>query len=50
VEVITDDGSIVTDLPVQVSGKLGKNGIKGIIGTGEGRLYIKTDDASVRIR
>jgi DUF4097 and DUF4098 domain-containing protein YvlB len=50
VEVITDDGSIDTGLPVQVSGKLGKNGIKGVIGTGEGRLYIKTDDGSIRIR
>jgi translation initiation factor IF-1 len=49
VEVITD-GSVYTDLPVKVLGKLGKNGIKGIIGTGEGRLYIKTDDGSVRIR
>jgi hypothetical protein len=50
VEVITDDGSIVTDLPIQVLGKLGKSGIKGTIGTGEGRLYIKTDDGSIRIR
>lgn len=50
VEVIIDDGSIYTALPVQVIGKLGRNGIKGIIGTGEGRLYIKTDDGSVRIR
>ena len=49
VEVITD-GSLYTDLPVKVLGKLGKNGIKGAIGTGEGRLYIKTDDGSIRIR
>lgn len=50
VEVITDDGSINTDLPIKVTGKLGKSGIKGTIGTGEGRLYIKTDDGSIRIR
>ena len=50
VEVITDDGSIDTGLPIKVVGKLGKNGIKGTIGTGEGRLYIKTDDGSVRMR
>lgn len=50
VEVITDDGSIDTGLPVQVSGKLGKNGLKGVIGTGKGKLYIKTDDGSIRIR
>lgn len=49
-EIITDDGSINTDLPIKVTGKLGKSGIKGTIGTGEGRLYIKTDDASIRIR
>lgn len=50
VEVITDDGSIDTGLPIQVVGKLGKNGIKGVIGAGEGRLYIKTNDGSVKIR
>ena len=49
-EVITDDGSINTDLPIKVTGKLGKSGIKGTIGTGEGRLYIKTNDGSIRIR
>jgi DUF4097 and DUF4098 domain-containing protein YvlB len=50
VEVITDDGSVNTDLPIKVTGKLGKSGIRGTIGTGEGRLYIKTDDGSIRIR
>ncbi len=50
VEVITNDGSINTDLPIKVTGKLGKSGIKGTIRTGEGRLYIKTDDGSIRIR
>ena len=50
VEVITDDGSIDTGLPIQVIGKLGKNGIKGVMGDGRGRLYIKTNDGSVRIR
>ena len=50
VEVITNDGSINTDLPIKLTGKLGKSGIKGTIGTGQGRLYIKTDDGSIRIR
>jgi len=50
VEVITDDGAVYTELPVKVLGKLGKGGIKGVIGKGEGRLYIRTDDGSVRIR
>jgi hypothetical protein len=49
-EIITDDGSIDTELPVQVVGNVGKNGIRGVIGTGEGSLYIKTEDGSARIR
>ena len=49
-EIITDDGAINTDLPIKVTGKLGKSGIKGTIGTGEGKLYIKTNDGSIRIR
>ena len=50
VEVRTDDGSINTTLPINVIGKIGKKGVRGTIGTGEGKLYIKTDDGSVRIR
>jgi len=50
VEILTDDGSINTGLPIKVMGKLGRIGIKGTIGTGQGRLYIRTDDGSIRIR
>jgi hypothetical protein len=50
VEIRTDDGSINTTLPINVIGKIGKRGVRGTIGTGEGKLYIKTDDGSVRIK
>ena len=50
VAISTDDGSIDTDLPIEVTGKLGKRELRGSIGTGEGKLYIKTDDGSIRIR
>ncbi len=50
VKVSTDDGSINTALPIKIMGKIGKSGIRGTIGTGEGKLYIKTDDGSIRIR
>jgi hypothetical protein len=50
VEINTNDGSIHSDLPIKVTGKIGKSGLKGTIGTGDGNLYIKTDDGSIRIR
>jgi hypothetical protein len=50
VQVSTDDGSIHTDLPIQVRGKLHKDRIEGTIGLGEGKLHVRTDDGSIRIR
>lgn len=50
VEISTDDGSINTGLPIKVMGKLGRSGIRGTIGAGQGKLYIRTDDGSIRIR
>ena len=50
VEIFTDDGSINTDLPIKVMGKLGRSGIRGTIGAGQGKLYIRTDDGSIKIR
>ena len=49
-EISTNDGLIQSDLPIQVTGKLGKKRIKGIIGTGQGRLYVKSGDGTIRIR
>ena len=45
----TDVGSIRTDLPLTVTGKIGKT-LHGTIGTGEGKLNLKTDVGSIRIR
>jgi DUF4097 and DUF4098 domain-containing protein YvlB len=49
VEAITSDGSIHTDLPITVRGKVGKT-MNGTTGGGEGRVYLKTGDGSITIR
>ncbi len=45
----TDVGSIRTDLPLTVRGKISKS-LHGTIGAGEGELRLKTDVGSIRIR
>ena len=45
----TSDGSIHTDLPVTIRGKVGKS-LHGTIGGGEGRVYLRTQDGSITIR
>ena len=45
----TGDGSIHTDLPVTIRGKVGKS-LHGTIGGGEGRVYLRTQDGSITIR
>lgn len=49
VQADTDVGSITTDLPLTVKGRVGKN-LQGTIGAGEGKMYLKTDVGSIRIR
>ncbi len=49
VEAITSDGSINTDLPITVQGKIGRT-MNGTIGGGEGRVYLRTGDGSITIR
>jgi hypothetical protein len=49
VDADTDVGSIRTDLPLTVKGKIGKS-LHGKIGAGEGKLYLRTDVGSIRIR
>ena len=49
VQADTDVGSITTDLPLTVKGRVGKN-LQGTIGAGEGKLYLRTDVGSIRIR
>ncbi len=50
VDVSTYHGSIDTDLPITVTGKLSKGKLTGTIGTGEGKLYLETYNGSIDIR
>ncbi|UCG57608.1 MAG: DUF4097 family beta strand repeat protein [Phycisphaerales bacterium] len=48
-DAYTSDGSIHTELPIAVTGKIGKS-LRGTIGTGEGKVYLKTGDGSITIK
>jgi hypothetical protein len=51
VEASTHNGSVHTDLPVTVVGKVSKNELKGTIGAGQGgKLHLETYNGSIRIR
>ena len=45
----TDVGSITTDMPLTIKGRVSKN-LQGTIGAGEGKLSLMTDVGSIRIR
>jgi hypothetical protein len=45
----TDVGSITTDMPLTIKGRVSKN-LQGTVGAGEGKLYLRTDVGSIRIR
>lgn len=49
IDAYTSDGSIRTELPIAVTGKIGKS-LRGTVGTGEGKVYLKTGDGSITIR
>ena len=49
IEASTQDGTIHTELPITVRGKVGKS-LNGTIGGGEGKVYLKTSDGSITIR
>jgi hypothetical protein len=49
VKAETQIGSITTDLPLSVNGWMGKS-VSGKLGTGEGKLRLKTSIGSIRIR
>lgn len=49
-EASTHNGSVTTDLPIAVTGKISKNKITGTIGAGEGKLYLQTHNGSIRIK
>ena len=50
VEASTHNGSINTDLPITVMGKLSKRRLTGKIGTGQGKLHLSTHNGSIRLR
>ena len=50
VEASTHNGSIHTDIPITVVGKISKNKLNGTIGSGEGKLYLKTHNGSINIK
>jgi DUF4097 and DUF4098 domain-containing protein YvlB len=50
VEASTHNGSVRTDLPITVMGKISKNKITGTVGAGQGKLYLQTHNGSIRIR
>jgi len=50
VNASTNNGSVHTDLPITVTGKVSKSRLAGTIGTGEGKLHLETHNGSIRIR
>jgi Zn-dependent metalloprotease len=50
VDVSTHNGSINTDIPITVIGRLSKNRLKGTIGEGKGKLRLQTHNGSIKIR
>ena len=49
-QITTHNGSISSDLPILVSGKLKRGRLRGTIGEGEGRLALSTHNGGVSIR
>jgi hypothetical protein len=49
IDAATNDGSIHTELPITIQGKVGKS-LRGQIGSGEGRIYLRTSEGSITIR
>jgi len=50
IEASTHNGSINTDLPITIRGKVTKRKLTGTIGSGEGRLHLETHNGSIRLR
>lgn len=50
VDVSTHNGSINTDLPITVIGKVSKRKLTGTIGEGKGKLYLMTHNGSIKIK
>jgi len=50
VKTSTHNGSINTDLPITVIGKVSRGKLTGTIGAGQGKLHIETHNGSIKIR
>jgi len=50
VNVSTHNGSINTDLPITVTGKVSKRRLTGTIGQGQGKLRLETHNGSIKIK
>ena len=50
IEAHTHNGSVHTDIPITVVGKVSKKNLVGTIGSGEGKLYLKTHNGSINIK
>ncbi|MHC4155684.1 MAG: DUF4097 family beta strand repeat-containing protein [Planctomycetota bacterium] len=50
VDVSVRNGTISTELPITLSGKLRRRKLHGTIGAGEGRLHVETRNGAVTIR
>jgi hypothetical protein len=49
VDISTNNSSIHSDLPIKTQGDISKSKIKGVIGSGAGRVYLHTHNGSIRI-
>jgi hypothetical protein len=50
VKLNTVNGSIHTDAAITVKGEIGKKGIEGVIGSGDGHLELSTVNGSIKLR
>jgi hypothetical protein len=49
-DISTHNGTIKSSLPILTKGEIRKNGMKGTIGKGEGKLYIETHNGSIEVK
>ena len=50
IEIPTHNGSLRTEMPITIAGKIGKKHIKGTIGEGEGKIRMETYNGSIHLR
>jgi DUF4097 and DUF4098 domain-containing protein YvlB len=50
VELGTSYGSIATDIPITITGQVNKRKLTGTIGSGHGKLYLRTSSGSIHLR